>query len=400
MRRARGYAAQQPARELHLRVAGHNGKVYIDTADAKDRVIEISGGAWDYVNGAVPVMFRRSSQTAPMPEPLHGGKLNKLWEYVRIAKADRPILVAVLVSALIQPDAPHVILFVHRRTRLRQNSSVRYVVSLIDPAVAPTAEASAGRRLLGHHGQRLVCGRAGQSVQHRRLALRCPLSGGDRRGTTKRRLYTDADLTVLRFRRVIILNGIDLGGLREDLTDRLAPVDLERITDTDRKAESALATAWEQDRPAILGGLLDLAAQVHAKLPGFPMSTLPRMADFARVLGCVDDIAGTKGLEQYQQRAKHLAADGLAADPFIAQMMEIRHKCTDATAAEILAAVKPFAFLPRSWPQKPRTVTTRLTRAAPALRTLGWTIENDNAQNKANATLWTIKPPPPCQPAR
>ena len=211
-------------------------------------------------------------------------------------------------------------------------------------------------------------------------------------GHHRRQLYTDADLVVLRFRRVIILNGIDLGGLREDLTDRLAPVDLIRITDTDRRDEAALATMWEQDRPAILGGLLDLAAQVHAKLPGFTMSQMPRMADFARVLACVDNICGTQGLEQYGKRAKHLAADGLEADPFIAYMIEIRHSCIDATAAEILADVHPY-FTPRHWPKKARTVTTRLSRAAPAMRSLGWTIENDNGENKANATRRTIEPP-------
>ena len=64
-----GYAAQQPPRPLHLRVAAHNGAVYIDTADDKDRVIEISGGTWSFANGNIPVMFQRTKQTAPMPDP-------------------------------------------------------------------------------------------------------------------------------------------------------------------------------------------------------------------------------------------------------------------------------------------------------------------------------------------
>ena len=224
------------------------------------------------------------------------------------------------------------------------------------------------------------------------------MPGRHRRGHTKRALYTDIDLTVLKFRRVIILNGIDLGGLREDLTDRLAPVDLMPISSTERKDEAQLAAEWELDRPTILGGLLDLAARVHAKLPTYTMAELPRMADFARVLGCIDRMSGTDGLAQYQKRATHLAAEGLESDSWMAQLMaQARSNCQfkDVSAADILALVQPnyMDLRPRSWPQKARTVTTRLQRAAPALRSLGWHISNDNGQNKANATRWTITPP-------
>lgn len=393
-----GYAAQATPRPLHLRVAGHDGKIYIDTADAQDRVIEISGGAWKFVNGAVPVIFRRTEPTGPMPDPVRSGDPSKLWKYIRITEKDRPILLAVLVSALIQPDVPHVILAFLAEHGCAKSSSARYVVSLIDPSVAPLRmpPRDIDAWVPTANGSYVVALDNLSSIADWLSDALCRAATGD--GHTKRSLYTDTDLTVLQFRRVIILNSIDLGGLNGDLTDRLAPVDLVRIDDTkdgDRKAEDALATAWEQDRPAILGGLLDLAAQVHAKLPGYTMKRLPRMADFARVLGCVDDICNTKGLDQYGERAKHLAADGLAADQFIERMIELNYSCTDATAAEILAAVTPY-FIPRDWPRKARTITTRLNRHAPALRSLGWYIENDNAQNKANATRWTIAPPKVC----
>ena len=72
-------------------------------------VIEISGGRWQFITDDIPVMFRRTKQTATMPEPERGGKIAAL-EIRPGRRADRPILVAVLVSALIQPDVPHVIL--------------------------------------------------------------------------------------------------------------------------------------------------------------------------------------------------------------------------------------------------------------------------------------------------
>jgi hypothetical protein len=273
-----------------------------------------------------------------------------------------------------------------------KSSSARFVVSLIDPSTAPLRMPPRDIEawVPTANGSYVVALDNLSSIADWLSDALCRAATGD--GHTKRSLYTDTDLTVLQFRRVLIINGIDLGGLREDLTDRLAPVDLARIEDDDRKTESDLEIDWEQDRPEILGGLLDLAAKVHAKLPGLTVKELPRMADFARVLAGVDDICGTEGLKQYRQRGTHLVADGLEADPFIAHMMQARYSCTDSSAAEILAGCRPY-FVTQDWPRKARTVSTRLNRAAPGLRSLGWNIENDNGQNKANATRWTIAPP-------
>jgi hypothetical protein len=43
--------------------------------------------------------------------------------------------------------------------------------------------------------------------------------------------------------------------------------------------------------------------------------------------------------------------------------------------------------------QNGRDVTAILRRHAPALRSLGWVIEDDGARNHRNVLLWTIYPP-------
>jgi hypothetical protein len=123
---------------------------------------------------------------------------------------------------------------------------------------------------------------------------------------------------------------------------------------------------------------------------------LPRMADYARVLACIDEIHHTEGLQRYRERATHLAADSVAADPFIARLQEISYTAEDVTAAEILAEATPTDpgwRRAQDWPKKPRMVTTRLTRHAPTLRALGWHVENDGGHNKAKTTRWTITAP-------
>ena len=55
----------------------------------------------------------------------------------------------------------------------------------------------------------------------------CRAVTGD--GSVKRALYTDAGLSIVSFRRCVIVNGIDVGAVRPDLGERLAVVDLKRI---------------------------------------------------------------------------------------------------------------------------------------------------------------------------
>jgi len=53
-----------------------------------------------------------------------------------------------------------------------------------------------------------------------------------------------------------------------------------------------LDATFEAVRPAVLGALFDVLACVLAVLPGVRLESMPRMADFARVLAAVDETQG------------------------------------------------------------------------------------------------------------
>lgn len=395
-----GYASQEVARPLHLRVAACADRVYLDMADPPaDRVVVIGGGTWDLGTSA-PVVFRRTALTAPLPEPQRAGNLDLLWNYVNVTERDRAVLLAALVAALVQPEAPHVILGLLAEHGSAKSTTTRLLVSLIDPSIAPLRmpPRDIDNWATAANGSWVVAVDNMSGVAPWFSDALCRAATGD--ALPKRRLYTDDDLAVLKFRRCVILNGIDLGGLAGDLSDRLALVDLKRITAKGRRDEAELAAAWEQDRPAILGGLLDLCAEVHQRLPNLRLPHgLPRMADFAKVLAGVDQITGSEGLAHYLDRATRLAADSVASDTFVSELQRQRYTADQQPAAQILeeitraAAVTADWRAPRDWPKKARQATSLLTRHAPALRSLGWSIEHDNGRNHANVTRWTVVPP-------
>jgi Bifunctional DNA primase/polymerase, N-terminal len=389
-----GMARREPPTPLNLRVAGDEKVIHIDMADEDNRVIEISGGTWRIVDSS-PHKFRRTEVTAPLAEPVRGGDLGKLWRFQNIAKEDRPLMVAILVDALVQPTTPKPVTGLQAEHGSAKTSCARTMMSLVDPST--TGEPDGPPR---NEDQWILIANASWVVALDNLSritewlsdAICRASTGA--GDKKRTLYTNDSLTVHHFKRSVILTGIDMGGLRGDLTDRMVPIELQRIVK--RLDEQTLKAEWDRHRADIFGGLLDLAAEVHAKLPGLQVETLPRMADFGRVLACVDEIAGTNGVARYIDRTQRAMADSATSDPFIEQLAGMRYDTGEygQTAADILITVtNRRGTKPRNWPDNARNVTARLRRNAPAMRSMGWTVEEDGGKNKAKVVRWTIAPP-------
>ena len=74
-----------PEEEVHLRVAGHDGKIYIDLCNPAWEVVEISKEGWRVINQDVPVKFVRSNVMKEMPRPQTGGSVEELRQLGRVA---------------------------------------------------------------------------------------------------------------------------------------------------------------------------------------------------------------------------------------------------------------------------------------------------------------------------
>src|SRR6185295_9845664 len=92
-----------------------------------------------------------------------------------------------------------------------------------------------------------------------------------------------------------------------------------------------------------------------------------------------------------------LSEDSLSADPFIERLrLQTREPIVDQSGGDLLTMATPSGDRwrrPKEWPKNGRDVTAVLRRHAPALRNLGWVIEDDGARNHRNVLLWTIYPP-------
>ena len=300
-----GAAQETDEQALHLRVATHGDATWLDLGDPTGSAVKITAQGWS-IETAAPVLFRRTVLTTALPAPAPGGDLDELWRWLNVEPEDRPLLAAWLVAAL-RPDIPHPALGLFGEQDTGKTTAMKLVVSAIDATPVPARKppkdadawvtAAAGSWVVGLDNLSDITPWLSDSI--------CRAVTGD--GDVRRMLFKDADLVVFTFRRCIVINGIDLGGLRGDLADRLVPIHLHRIADTHRLDEQQLWPAWTHAHPRILGAILNLAVAATHALPTIKLATKPRMADFARILAAVDHVLGTSGLRRYLDKQGALA---------------------------------------------------------------------------------------------
>src|SRR5439155_20844191 len=103
-----GIAQDQDESRLFLRAGQLGGVLWLDLGDQAGRAVRITAAGWT-LEATAPVLFKRTALNGPLPDPVHGGDLARLWRWLNVAEADRPLLAAWLIAALF-PDLPHPVL--------------------------------------------------------------------------------------------------------------------------------------------------------------------------------------------------------------------------------------------------------------------------------------------------
>ena len=385
-------ASSLDAVPTYLRYAKIDGKIFIDLGDATGEAIQVTPNGWSFIERP-PVYFRRTALTAPFPRPISGGDVNQLFEIVNVPKQLEGLIVGFLISSM-DESIPHPIPAVNGEQGSGKTSFCQKLSALIDPSPVPVQsppkdvgalqEIAAGAYVISLDNLSRYSDSLSDGL--------CRLVSGD--GVVRRKLYEDKDHVIFKFKRVVILNGINLTEMRDDLADRVIPLHLPTISSEQRKSDSGLEAQWVEIFPQVFGALLELCCQVLRTLPTVNLKSMPRMADFARYLAALDEIRGTDSLPQYLKEIGKSASNAIDTDSFLKALEKHLSGTWTGTASELKDELNKYAPLEfdKSWPNNAKQVTEKLARTAPTLRKAGWIVEDLGSNNHSNVRKWVITP--------
>ena len=370
--------------EARMRVAEHQGRVYLDLGTPDWSIVEIGAEGWRVIPAA-PVPILRSRRGRPLPFPIKGGSINDIRPLLNVHDESAFRLVVLFLLATLRPEGPFPILALSGEQGTGKSSFSRVLRWLVDPVgdcvMQPPSDdrdlisAAKGNHVLAFDNLSSLPGDLADSM--------CRLStGGDIGG---RRLYTDNESAAFAAKRPIILNGIPDLATRGDLASRAIFIRLAPITR--RRTEAEIRDDFDQVGGRVLGALLDVLA---AALPRIAATRLPeeaadvRLADFAVLAMAAEPSLGWPtgtALTALRTNAAEATAMLIEMDPLAAAIRALVDRAgpINELATELHqrlnTEVTDDVRRDRSWPRSSAAFGTHLRRIAPALRKIGLDVD-------------------------
>ena len=236
-------------RSVHIRVAEHAGRIYLDLADDRWRAIEIGPDGWR-VDGCPPVRFRRPAGMLPLPVPVHGGSIEALKPFLNLSTRDDFVLVVAWLLAALRSCGPYPLLAISGEQGSAKTVLAKMLKALVDPNAAPV------RALPREERELMIAANNGHLLAFDNLSgLPAWLSDALCRFATGgsfavRQLYTNDDEVLFQAARPLLVNGIEDVISRADLADRGIFLTLAPIREQQRRSETELWREFEIARPA------------------------------------------------------------------------------------------------------------------------------------------------------
>ena len=379
-------------KQLSLRVAWHNDEIWYDLGDDDCRAICISKNGWQVAENP-PILFK-AGVSYEQVIPQQNGDAKSLLEYVNIKDAKQKVLflVSVIVNFIPEIIRPT---HVYYGSKGSAKSTVSKIVKdLTDPAeikVLPLVSNQAELSQQLNQNYLLVFDNLSEIGKKVSDALCRAITEG---GFTKRKLYTNDENIQFKFKRAIILTGVNLVVTRPDLLDRSLLFQLERVSEGEMKSDKELHAEFERDKPKILGGIFDVIAKAMSIHPLINLNKINRMADF-QIWGCA--IAEALGygkdmfLEAYEENRNIQNMLAIEECSLASALLMLMDNCSswDGTSKKLLGVLRSVAEKEeldmKTFPKSPSALSRKINEVISNLLTEGVKIE------KVGQRMWHIE---------
>ena len=392
-----------PQHELHNRVAELEGAFWYDLTDDGRRAVKVTPDGWELVQKP-PILFVRYEHHQPQVEPVSGGDITRLFDFLSPMDEQTKLLLLVWMVSCFIENTPHPVPVLHGPQGAGKSYAFRILRRTIDPSILLALSLPNNNnglvQTLSHHWVALFDNV--DILQPWQSDLMCRAVTGE--GFSKRQLYTDDEDYIYSFRRCLGLNGINIAATRADLLDRSILIGLERIDPTQRRSEKELESAFFKARPHILGGVLDALSKAMTIMPTIELAARPRMADFA-AWGCAiaEALGYSSGdfIAAYDANIQSQNSEVLEGHPVATAIMTLMEEQTtwQGEPAALLETLETIAEEQRInthakiWPKAPNALTRRINEVKTNLKEAGLTIERSRTGD-GKRKIWTFEKNP------
>jgi hypothetical protein len=253
--------------------------------DEKWRCIKITKDGWNIINSdeTSTKLFIRYNQN-PQVEPDRNNDsdiFDKLLDLTNIKDPKNRLLTKVWIISLFIPDIAQAINITHGEKGSAKATFCVMIKELVDPdalglLTTPNDKKEFVQQLSHNH---LVVYDNVKSVPHWFSDEICRAVTGI--GNSKRRLYSDDEDIIYRYKRCVMVNGINISLTEPDALDRSILTEVARIPNEQRRELSQVMAEFEQIKPELLAYILDTLVKALQIKPTIQLTNLPRMADLA-----------------------------------------------------------------------------------------------------------------------
>ena len=367
---------------VHLRIAEHDGAIYLDLANDEWKVIKITPSGWQVQNES-PVRFRRTKGMAPLPLPQRGGSVqDELRPFLNISDPESwKLLTGWLVGAM-RPKGPYPVLEVHGPQGAAKSTACRVIRSVIDPNNTPLrSKPRSEQEVFIQANNGWVCSFDNLSAISEELSdTFCRISTGG--GFSARELYSNDGEIVINAMRPIIFNGIGPLATRGDLLDRTITISVNAISDEERREEESFWCDFEKARPAVIGALLDAVSCAMRNVGSVKLKKKPRMADFCMWVTAAEPALQWRPesfVQAYTKNREGVHERVLEADPvamLVLEHVDAEHGRWRGSASDLRQHLLTDADGYRvKVPESASALSSRLNRLEPTLLHFGVRVE-------------------------
>ncbi|WP_243313861.1 hypothetical protein [Fundidesulfovibrio agrisoli] len=391
-----------PPEDVFLRFGVLNDVHMLDLRSSLGMVAEVSPTGWKLTT-TPRVNFLRPDGGLEIAAPSYSGNYLRILDYLNLDEDGKLLtLPSMPVLMMVNLERP-IIQFIGKHGSGKSTVAKRYR-KLMDPACPEVNDAKAEKRELA-----LLLNDNAMPVLDNLTSLPkfvsdfycAAFSGG---GVQFRAHYTNAGVYRLHYRRGLVITAMELPTLAPDFLDRSIIVDMNRVKVFEPGSGAELEDMFEQDRPKILGGMLDILVEAKKMLPKVTVKNLPRFTDFARYGAAIAEILGYGG--QRYVDAIHASKQGPTqqaranADPVAAAFIDLAKSGVPFSGGseDLLSALgryKPRSISSRAkWPENAIQLGKAILDVKDELAEQGVLLETKNSKKGRRYTVDYVPPAP------